>query len=98
MSSHVYLQRVECSYTGYEMFSFNTLGPRQHIRYLAEEVHKIKKCVFVNEYVRYSADEFLKCNFLYENTILIQIPLIVPKCTIDNKSELIQVMAWLWAW
>ena len=42
------------------------------------------------------ADNIFKCNFVNENVpILIKISLnIVPKRPIDNKSSLVQVMAW----
>ena len=42
------------------------------------------------------ADDIFKCIFLNENvSILIQISLkFVPECPIDNKSALVQVMAW----
>ena len=44
------------------------------------------------------ADDNLKCIFLNENDrISIQISLkFVPRSPIDNKSALVQVMAWLW--
>ena len=44
------------------------------------------------------ADDIFKCNFVNENVlILINISLnFVPKGPIDNKSSMVQVMAWCW--
>ena len=41
------------------------------------------------------ADDIIKCNFLKENDIIpIKISLkLIPKCAIDNKAVLVQVMA-----
>ena len=48
--------------------------------------------------VSYFAEATFKFIFLYENyCILIQISTkFVPKCSVYNKSALVQVMAWCW--
>ena len=46
----------------------------------------------------YFADDIFKCIFLNENVlILVKISLkFIPKCPINNISELVQIMAWQW--